>query len=45
MKGKTIISLIVLSFTSWGLYMLLRGDITDGLLSMIMGELVGMNGF
>lgn len=27
-------------FTFWGIYLLIKGDITNGLLAMILGELI-----
>ena len=35
-----ILSLASLFFTGWGIYLLIRGDITNGLLSLILGELI-----
>ena len=35
-----ILTLASLFFTGWGLYLLLTGQITNGLLAMILGELI-----
>ena len=34
------IEIISILFTSWGIYLLLRGEITNGLLAIIAGELI-----
>jgi len=36
----TILTLASLFFTGWGIYLVITGDLTNGLLSMILGELV-----
>ena len=42
---QMIIRIISVFFTLWGIYLLLRGDITNGLLSIIAGELIDENRF
>ena len=37
---RVILNIISLGFTGWGIYLLITGDITNGLLSLIVGELV-----
>jgi len=37
---KTILTLASLFFTGWGIYLLIRGDLTNGFLSLILGELI-----
>lgn len=37
-----ILGFTSLGFTGWGIYLLIRGDITNGLLSLIVGELIDM---
>lgn len=48
--GKTIVysknkitlgSVIVVGFFLWGIYLFIRADITDGLLAMAVGQLIG----
>lgn len=35
-----ILSIASLIFTGWGIYLLITGDITNGLLALILGELI-----
>ncbi len=35
-----ILSIASLFFTAWGIYLLIKGDMTNGLLSLILGELI-----
>jgi len=35
-----ILSIASLVFTGWGLYLLITGDLTNGLLALILGELI-----
>ncbi len=35
-----ILSIASLGFTGWGIYLLITGDITNGLLALILGELI-----
>lgn len=37
---KFIISIIGVIFTMWGLYLLYTTDLTNGLLALILGELI-----
>ena len=30
------------AFTAWGVYLLITGDLTNGLLALILGELIDM---
>lgn len=41
MKNKTI-KIISGLFTLWGVYLLIKGDLTNGLLAIIVGELTDM---
>jgi hypothetical protein len=36
------LNIISLFFTGWGIYLLITGDITNGLLALILGELIDM---
>lgn len=43
MKGlvmDVILTIISLLFTGWGIYLLITGEITNGLLALILGELI-----
>lgn len=35
-----ILSIASMGFTAWGIYLLITSDITNGLLSLILGELI-----
>ncbi len=35
-----VLSIASLIFTGWGIYLLITGDLTNGLLALIMGELI-----
>ena len=39
---ETIILIVSLAFTIWGAIHFFHGDITNGLLAMILGELIDM---
>jgi len=41
-KWMMFINLIAFGFTVWGVIMLIRGDTTNGLLVMILSELMDM---
>lgn len=40
--GVLILSIASVGFTVWGVYMLFTGQITNGLLAIIVGELIDM---
>ena len=42
LKMKIVLILISLFFTGYGLFLFGRGDMTNGFLSLIMGELVDL---
>ena len=35
-----VLSIASLGFTAWGVYLLITGDLTNGLLALILGELI-----
>ena len=37
---KLISTIVSLFFTAWGIYLLITGDLTNGLLAIIVGELI-----
>jgi len=37
---KIILTIASLVFTAWGVYLLITGDLTNGLLAIILGELI-----
>ena len=37
---ELILSIASLCFTGWGIYLLITGDFTNGLLALILGELI-----
>ena len=37
-----ILGIVGLAFTGWGIYLLIKGDLTNGLLSLILGELLAL---
>ena len=39
-KKKEIINIISGVFTIYGIYLFIKGDLTNGLLSMILGEVI-----
>lgn len=39
---KLALGIASLLFTAWGIYLLIKGDTTNGLLSLILGELIDM---
>jgi len=38
--SNLILSIASLFFTAWGIYLLITGDLTNGLLAIIVGELI-----
>ena len=38
--ANLIMSIISLVFAAWGVYLLITGDLTNGLLALILGELI-----
>ena len=39
---NVILTLASLFFTGWGAYLLITGDLTNGFLALILGELIDM---
>jgi len=37
---RLILSIASLGFTAWGIFLLITGDFTNGLLALILGELI-----
>jgi len=41
-RGRIICGIIGTVFTIWGVVLLIKGDLTNGFLAMILGELVDL---
>jgi hypothetical protein len=42
MIREITLNIVSLFFTGWGVYLLIMGDYTNGLLALILGELIDM---